>query len=158
MKGGRLHIHLVHLEEAKPREMPVQAQWTQDNSQVQLWDTHIPTPISPALFPSLILFLCLRFRCLCFATFSVFYRRPSSSWSWRVSACTVFVSYRQSASLISSLVCAIIFFSLLVCCRHAFHFSTVAHNLVLKGPTPRPVICMWICSLIYCSKNLILII
>ena len=41
---------------------------------------------------------------------SVFYRRPSSRWSWRVSACTVFVSYRQSTWLISSLLCASFFF------------------------------------------------
>lgn len=36
----------------------------------------------------------------------VFYHQPSSPWSWRVSACTVFVSYRQSASLISPLLCS----------------------------------------------------
>lgn len=38
MKGGRLKIHLVHLKEAKPREMPVDGALTdtKDYSQVQL--------------------------------------------------------------------------------------------------------------------------
>lgn len=37
MKGDRLHIHLAHLEEAKPSEMPVEAHWrTPDCSQVRL--------------------------------------------------------------------------------------------------------------------------
>lgn len=52
----------------------------------------------------------------------VYYRRPSSPSSWRVSACRVFVRYLQSSLLISFLLCAGFFLSSLVCCRHAFIF------------------------------------
>lgn len=66
---------------------------------------------------------------------SVFYRRPSSHWSWRVSACTVIVSYRQSSSLISTLLCARFFFFFFSPCllSACFYFSTVAHNKVIHN-------------------------
>lgn len=104
MKGDRLHIHLAHLEEAKLTEMPVAAHWrTQDYSQVQLRDTHtLPSSPSLALYTLVFFSSCLA----CHLQLCVFYRWPSSPWSWRVSACTVFVSYRQSTFLIRPLLYA----------------------------------------------------
>lgn len=141
MKEDRLHIHLVHLEEAKPSEMPVEAhRRTRDYSQVQLCDAHIfpsSPPISFSLFIpevfSLSLSSCLSVWTLVFhhLQLRVFYRRPSSHWSWRVSACTVIVSYRQSSKLIRPLLCARVFFSLFffLPCRHAFIFPQL---LIIK--------------------------
>lgn len=131
-RGPDCTFILVHLKEAKPPEMPVRAhRRTEDCSQVQLRDAHtrisnfapdLLPQASPFLYALACLSSCLAVKTLVFhhLRLSVPYRRPSSRRSWRVTACTVFVSYRQSAALISSLLCASFFFSPLVCCRHAF--------------------------------------
>lgn len=76
--------------------------------------THISifTPdLSLSLYFSFFLFLplCLD-ACVSPPSAQCVFRRPSSHWSWRVSACTVIVSYRQSSLIISPLLCARVFF------------------------------------------------
>lgn len=98
-KEDRLHIHLVHLEEVKPSEMPVEAP-TNQRLLTGATATHTYFHLhlqSLCLYPLFFSSSCLSVETLVFhhLQLTVFYRRPSSHWSWRVSACTVIVSYRN---------------------------------------------------------------
>lgn len=108
---------------------------TRDYSQVQDANMHffLVHQISLSLSLTLYVFPAPTFQTLvfCHLELSVSYHRPSSPWTWRVCACTVFVSYHQSALLISPPFYAqdfSLFPRLLSAC---FYFSTVAHNKVL---------------------------
>lgn len=135
MKEGRLHIHLAHLEEAKPTEMPVRAHWQTPkithrcNCEIH---THLHLDPQSLLFlpPSffLTMFQMLVFRHL---ELGVSYRSPSS-----LSGLGAFL-HVQSLSLIANLHClSVLFYAqdfsffprlLSACC----YFST-AHNKVLQ--------------------------
>lgn len=137
MKENRLLIHLAHLELAKPTEMPVEAHEEPEITHRCKMQTCISflsiKSLSLSLSLTLYVFPAPTFQTLvfCHLELSVSYHRPSSPWTWRVCACTVFVSYHQSALLISPPFYAqdfSLFPRLLSAC---FYFSTVAHNKVL---------------------------
>lgn len=136
MKGDRLHIHLVHLEEVKPTEMPVEAHWrTQDYSQVQLWDTHFhlnSQSLALFLYFSLFLFLSLHFRhsvsppsaqcVLSKALISLVLARFCMYSLCLLSP--IYLAYQ------SAFMCQSFFFFPLVCCRRAFIFPRL---LIIKS-------------------------
>lgn len=158
MKEGRLHIHLLHLKEAKPSEMPVGTAAEPrllTGAAMRHTHTHTRTLLSPPsllLYASAFLSSCLSVKTLVFHHLglgSFFYRGPSSRRSWRVVACTVIVPYLRSASLISLLLCARFLFlppPPLPCppsrlLSAGFYSSAFAHKKVIQSvglPRPSP--------------------